>query len=107
LTSSSSATVNTGNQLGGSIGTSLLNSIFATAIATWIAANVRGRPTPHQLALASLHGYTVAFWWTAAIFAAGAVVCGALLRSGPLTRQAQPVQPGAAAGAPAAGATAG
>ena len=28
-----------------SIGTSLPNSIFATAIATWIAANVRGRPT--------------------------------------------------------------
>ena len=102
-----SATVNTGNQLGGSIGTSLLNSIFATAIATWIAANVRGRPTAHQLAQAALHGYTVAFWWTAAIFAAGAVICGALLRSGPLTRQAQPVQPGAAAGAPAAGAPAG
>ena len=99
-----SATVNTGNQLGGSIGTSLLNTIFATAIATWIAANVRGRPTPHQLAQAALHGYTVAFWWTAAIFAAGAVICGALLRSGPLTRQAQPVQPGAPAGAPAAGA---
>ena len=102
-----SATVNTGNQLGGSIGTSLLNTIFATAIATWIAANVRGLPTPHQLAQAALHGYTVAFWWTAAIFAAGAVICGALLRSGPLTRQAQPVQPGAPAGAPAASAPAG
>jgi len=49
----------------------------------------------------------VAFWWTAAIFAAGAVICGALLRSGPLTRQAQPAQPGAPAGAPAAGAPAG
>jgi len=102
-----SATVNTGNQLGGSIGTSLLNTIFATAIATWIAANVRGRPGPLQLAQAALHGYTVAFWWTAAIFAAGAVICGALLRSGPLTRQAQPAQPGAPAGAPAAGAPAG
>jgi EmrB/QacA subfamily drug resistance transporter len=93
-----SATVNTGNQLGGSIGTSLLNSIFATAIATWIAANVRGRPTPHQLAQAALHGYTVAFWWTAGIYAAGAVICGALMRWGPLSRPAQlapPAQPAA------------
>jgi EmrB/QacA subfamily drug resistance transporter len=92
-----SATLNTGNQLGGSIGTSLLNSIFATAIATWMAANVRGRPGPHQLALAALHGYTVAFWWTAGIFAAGAVVCGALMRWGPLSRPAQPAQASAAA----------
>ncbi len=83
-----SATVNTGNQLGGSIGTSLLNTIFATAITTWIAANVRGRPAPLQLAQAALHGYTVAFWWTAGIFAAGAIICGALLRSGPLARTA-------------------
>ena len=95
-----SATLNTGNQLGGSIGTSLLNSLFATAIATWIAANVRGRPGPLQLAQAALHGYTVAFWWTAGIFAAGAIICGALLRSGPLTRPAQQAaqdRPGAGA----------
>jgi hypothetical protein len=26
------------------------------------------------------------FWWCAGIFAAGAVICGALLRPGPLTR---------------------
>jgi EmrB/QacA subfamily drug resistance transporter len=92
-----SATLNAGNQLGGSIGTSLLNSIFATAIATWIAANVRGRPVPLQLAHAALHGYTVAFWWTAAIYAAGAVICGTLMRWGPLPRQDQPAQSGAAA----------
>lgn len=49
--------------------------------------------------------YTVAFWWTAGIFAAGAIICGALMRSGPLARPAQPDQPGTAAwDAPAAGA---
>jgi hypothetical protein len=26
------------------------------------------------------------FWWCAGIFAAGAVICGALLRPGPLTQ---------------------
>ena len=92
-----SATVNTGNQLGGSIGTSLLNTIFAGAITAYIAANAHGRPGPHLLTLAAVHGYTVAFWWTAAIFAAGAIICGALMRSGPLPRPAQSPQPGAVA----------
>jgi EmrB/QacA subfamily drug resistance transporter len=91
-----SATVNTGNQLGGSIGTSLLNTIFAGAITAYIAASAHGRPSPHLFALAAVHGYTVTFWWTAAIFAAGAVICGTLMRSGPLPRPAQPAQPAAA-----------
>jgi len=29
-----------------------------------------------------VHGYTTAFWWAAAIFAAGAVICGLHLRPG-------------------------
>jgi EmrB/QacA subfamily drug resistance transporter len=97
-----SATVNSGNQLGGSIGTSLLNSLFAGAIASYIAAHVvHARPTPLVLAQAAVHGYTVAFWWTAGIFAAGAVICGALMRSGPLARPAGPAD-GAAQNTPAA-----
>ena len=92
-----SATVNTGNQLGGSIGTSLLNTIFAGAITAYIAASAHGRPSPQLIALAQVHGYTVAFWWTAGIYAAGAVICGALMRSGPLPRPASPAQSGAEA----------
>lgn len=89
-----SATVNTGNQLGGSIGTSLLNSLFASAVSGYIAANfergsVDGRPTPSLTQMALLHGYTTAFWWVVGIFGCGAIVSGALLRSGPLTRYAQ------------------
>jgi EmrB/QacA subfamily drug resistance transporter len=84
-----SATINTGNQLGGSIGTSLLNTLFASAVATYIAAHTLAhhRPSAHVTSMAALHGYTTAFWWTAGIFAAGAVVCGSLLRPGPLARQ--------------------
>jgi EmrB/QacA subfamily drug resistance transporter len=82
-----SATVTVGQQLGASIGTSLLNTIFASAVASYIAAHLAaarliGRPALTGLALA--HGYDTAFWWTAGIFAAGAVIGGALLRSGPL-----------------------
>ena len=35
---------------------------------------------------ASVHSDITVFWWCAGIFAAGAIICGALLRPGPLTR---------------------
>jgi hypothetical protein len=82
-----SASVTVGQQLGASIGTSLLNTIFAGAVASYLtvhAASARtlGRQAVTGLALA--HGYDTAFWWTAGIFAAGAIICGTLLRRGPL-----------------------
>jgi EmrB/QacA subfamily drug resistance transporter len=75
-----SATLNTGQQIGGSIGTSLLNTIFATAVVHYASSH----PGPAARGLSLIHGYTTGFWVAAAIFAAGAVVCGALFRSGPL-----------------------
>jgi hypothetical protein len=84
-----SASINTGQQLGGSIGTALLNTIAATATTGYVTDHLHGRPTPQLLQLAAIHGYTTVFWWCAGIFAAGAVVCGALLRRGPLARPAE------------------
>jgi len=87
-----SATLNTGNQLGGSIGTSLLNTIFAGAISAFIVAHARtgglvhGRPTQHLVTQAILHSYYVTFWWVTGIWILGALVCGTLLRFGPLAR---------------------
>jgi EmrB/QacA subfamily drug resistance transporter len=88
-----SATVTVGQMLGGSVGTSLLNTIFAGAVASYIAAHLAvarliGRQALTGLALA--HGYDTAFWWTAGIFACGAVVGGALLRRGPLVPTGTP-----------------
>jgi EmrB/QacA subfamily drug resistance transporter len=108
-----SATLNTGQQIGGSIGTSLLNTIFASATTSYVAANiikpgnlVAGHPAPQLIGLALVHGYTTAFWWAAAIFAAGAVISGTLMRWGPLTRWQQAPgdgpQAGSAAGSPGA-----
>ena len=81
-----SATVTVGQQLGASTGTALLNTIFAGAVASYFGAHLAlarvRRPALMSLALA--HGYDTAFWWTAGIFAAGAVVAGVLLRTGPL-----------------------
>jgi hypothetical protein len=88
-----SATVTVGQQLGASIGTSLLSTIFAAAVASYLtahlaAARIIGRQALAGLALA--HGYDTAFWWTAGIFAAGAVVGGASLRRGPLGQRRTP-----------------
>ena len=79
-----SASVNTGQQLGGSIGTALLNTIVASATASYLVAHAHGKPSAAVTQLALVHGYTTAFWWTAAIFLAGAILCGSLMRSGPL-----------------------
>jgi EmrB/QacA subfamily drug resistance transporter len=88
-----SATLNVGQQLGASIGTSLLNSIFAAAVTSYLAAHLASARQIGRQALtgqALVHGYTTSFWWTAAIFAGGAVICGALFRSGPLARPGTP-----------------
>jgi MFS family permease len=84
-----SATVTVGQMLGGSVGTALLNTIFAGAVTAYIAghlasARLIGRQALTGLALA--HGYDIAFWWIAGIFALGAVVGGTLLRRGPLVQ---------------------
>ena len=79
-----SAGINTGQQLGGAIGTALLNTIAASATASYLAG-AHGRPAPQLIQLAAVHGYTTVFWWCAGIFAAGALASGTLLRRGPLT----------------------
>jgi EmrB/QacA subfamily drug resistance transporter len=82
------ATVTVGQMLGGSIGTALLNTIFASAVASYFAAHLAAARLIGRQALAGLaaaHGYSTSFWWTAGIFASGAVIAGTLFRSGPLS----------------------
>jgi EmrB/QacA subfamily drug resistance transporter len=74
-----SATVNTMQQIGGSMGTALLSTLASSAAASYLAGKA---PSPSLAAQAAVHGYTSAFWWSAAIFAVGAIVCGLLLRAG-------------------------
>jgi len=73
-----SAMVNTMQQVGGSIGTALLSSIFASAVTSYATSHARG---PELATDAAMHGYTVAFWVAAGVFAFGAVVVGTLMRS--------------------------
>jgi MFS family permease len=85
-----SATVNTSQQIGGSIGTALLNSLATAAGSAYLVG--RNGNDPIVKAQAAVHSYTVAFWWAAAIFAAGAIVCGLILRPG----KPEPIDPDAA-----------
>ncbi|MBV2354722.1 MFS transporter [Streptomyces sp. J2-1] len=75
-----SATVNTAQQVGGSIGTALLNTIATTSGAAWIAAHLRD---PAQRAAVTaegvVHGYTVAIWWAAAVMLLAGVVAGVMV----------------------------
>jgi len=73
-----SAMVNTSQQVGGSIGVALLNTIAATAATNFIADNAPA--TPGVLAEAAVHSYSQVYWWAASFFAFGAILTGLLFR---------------------------
>jgi predicted MFS family arabinose efflux permease len=72
-----SAMVNTSQQIAASIGTSFLNTIAASAVTSFVP---RHEPGPMLAAQAALHSYTVVFWWSAGLLAAGAVATWLLFR---------------------------
>jgi hypothetical protein len=68
------ALVNSSNQVGGSLGAALLNTIAASAAASYLTRNV-----PHvSLQAATVHGDIVAFTFLAVLFAVGAVLTALL-----------------------------
>jgi hypothetical protein len=89
-----SATLNTSQQVGGSIGTSLLNTLAAGAATAYLVGRA---VTPANLRTAALHSYTTAFLWSSLIFVFGAVVAGLVLERGNLkTLAGTPDDPAAA-----------
>jgi EmrB/QacA subfamily drug resistance transporter len=74
-----SALVNTGQQVGGSIGTALLSTLAASAASSFASGH---RPSAELVQQAAVHGYTTAFLWSAAIFAIGGLVSWVLLSRG-------------------------
>ena len=82
-----SATLNTSQQVGGSIGTALLNTLAAGAATAYLVGKV---PTPDNLASAALHSYTTAFLWSSGFFVVGAVLAGLVFERGNLQQLAGP-----------------
>jgi EmrB/QacA subfamily drug resistance transporter len=83
------ALVNTNQQVGGSIGTALLNTLAASAFTSYLVTHGH---SPLALAGAAVHSYVVAFWVSAGIFAVSAVVCALVLPSGTLASAAGQAQ---------------
>ncbi|HEY7930816.1 MAG TPA: hypothetical protein VIC81_00950, partial [Acidimicrobiales bacterium] len=84
-----SALVNTTQQIGGSMGIALLNTI-----AVQVTNRALAHPHPgltNQVTRATLHGNAVAFWWAAGIFAVGAVITLFTLESGAADASDAPV----------------
>ncbi len=76
-----SALVNTSQQIGGSVGTALLNTLAASAATAFLVGRA---PTTLNQALAAVHSYTSVFGDVALIFVGGAILTAAVLRSGPI-----------------------
>ena len=69
-------------QIGPAIGIALLSTVAATATTHYAT----GHTGIHDLAAhATVHGFTVSFWYGTAIFAAAAVICTTLVRRGTRT----------------------
>jgi len=69
------ALVGTVQQIGGSLGTALLNAVA-------IGATARALRQGAEPVAATLQGYDTGFWWAAGAFGLGAIVTAALLESG-------------------------
>jgi EmrB/QacA subfamily drug resistance transporter len=73
-----SAMVNATQQVGGSLGTALLNTIFTTALAGYIRDN---GAAPAQQAAGAIQGYNVAFTASAVLLAVATVLVVAFIRA--------------------------
>jgi EmrB/QacA subfamily drug resistance transporter len=75
-----SALLTTTQQVGGSLGTALLNTVYASAVAGYLTANLDpANPTDRLVQLNSLlRGYEVAYYWGVAMLV-GALIAAALL----------------------------
>jgi len=70
------ATVNAATQIGASLGTALLNTIAATATATYLAGF---HPSAGLINQALVHGYAVASAWAVGVLALGAIITAILI----------------------------
>ncbi|MCM3263630.1 MULTISPECIES: MFS transporter [Streptomyces] len=79
-----SAMVNTSQQVGGSLGTALLNTIAASATTTYVGSHLTDPSRRTQVLREGIvHGYTQAIWWGVAAMLLAAVVSGVLIVARP------------------------
>ncbi|MCP9208590.1 MFS transporter [Streptomyces sp. NEAU-Y11] len=78
-----SAMVNTSQQVGGAIGTALLNTIAASATTDYAKSHLLSAPSRKALELeAMVHGYTTAIWWAVGILTVAALIAITFVNAG-------------------------
>ncbi|UQI43222.1 MFS transporter [Streptomyces sp. HU2014] len=78
-----SAMVNTSQQVGGAIGTALLNTIAASATTAYATSHMAGAKSVEMLKLqAMVHGYSTAIWWAVGILALSALIAFVAINTG-------------------------
>ncbi|MFI1969650.1 MFS transporter [Streptomyces cinnamoneus] len=78
-----SAMVNTSQQVGGAIGTALLNTIAASATTDYLKSHAAGAADPKLLTFQSLvHGYSTAVWWAVGILVVAAGIAVSFITAG-------------------------
>ncbi|MEV6115651.1 MFS transporter [Streptomyces sp. NPDC052109] len=81
-----SAMVNTSQQVGGAIGTALLNTIAASATTSYIKDHIAGATARPQQQLVQLqgmvHGYSTAIWFAVGILALAALIAFTFVNAG-------------------------
>ncbi|MGW5428309.1 MFS transporter [Streptomyces sp. NPDC004059] len=81
-----SAMVNTSQQVGGAIGTALLNTIAASATTSYVKDHIAGAAAKPQQQLVQLqglvHGYTAAIWFAVGILGLAALIAFTFVNAG-------------------------
>jgi EmrB/QacA subfamily drug resistance transporter len=89
-----SAVLNSTQQIGGSLGTALLNTFYASAVTSYVLAHHLSPSAFNPLA--AIHGYHVAFWIGVGLLAAAFVAILVLVNAGKDDIPTQPVVPSGA-----------
>ena len=76
-----SALVNTTQQTGGSLGVSLLNTVAASATASYLKGHATGAGSAAVKTAAAVHGYTTAFTVSAGLLGAAAILALLMVRA--------------------------
>jgi EmrB/QacA subfamily drug resistance transporter len=76
-----SAMLNTTQQIGGALGTALLNTLFASAVTGYLVDHAAQGNNPKIATLASIHGYHVAFAVGAGLIALATVIVALLVNA--------------------------
>ena len=74
-----SAVLNASQQVGGSLGTALLNSVYTSAVTAYLTEHMIRNPEDPE---ALVHGFEIGFLWSAGLMALGTIVIALMISAG-------------------------